>query len=132
MQKDRVQALNPKTRQWTKIDTLTGRILGYRSSPFPDVMTVEERNAAPDHQRQLAIRDILRTHRFMIDPKYARKYIICVCGHPAREHQQRTGCCNHETGCDCTWYRPNHDWVLKQQIKQAEKILEDKQNGHSQ
>ncbi len=33
--KNRVQALNPITKRWVKIDTTTGRIVGHKKSPEP-------------------------------------------------------------------------------------------------
>jgi len=33
--RDRVQALNPKTKRWVKIDTKKGKIISHKSSPGP-------------------------------------------------------------------------------------------------
>lgn len=33
--KNRVQAQNPRTKRWVKIDTTTSRIIGHKKSPGP-------------------------------------------------------------------------------------------------
>jgi ubiquitin C-terminal hydrolase len=46
-----------------------------------------------------------------IDMRYAKRRIKCNCGHLARGHYLREGCCNE---CGCTWYWPNDKWLKKQ------------------
>jgi hypothetical protein len=127
MQKDRVQILNPRTGHWVKINTKIGGIIGHKwdGIPYQDVQTVEERESSLEYKEQLVIDNIINTHHFKIDPKYAKRKIKCDCGHFAKSHFQTEGCC---TECGCTWYSPNYHWIQKQQIKQAKEILNSKES----
>lgn len=42
--------------------------------------------------------------------QYARLHIRCNCGHYAKNHFVREGCCDK---CGCTWYYPNDKWLAK-------------------
>lgn len=126
MQKDRVQLFNPHSKRWVKINTAKGGIIGYKDTPWSNVRTVEERKASPEYKRQLEIDRIIKTHKFKIDPKYARQHIRCDCGHYSKDHYLGEGCCKE---CGCTWYWPNHRWIQKQQIKQATEILKAREDS---
>ncbi len=39
-QKNRVQCQNPKSKEWVKIDTLEGRIVGRKATPYKNVRRV--------------------------------------------------------------------------------------------
>lgn len=47
----------------------------------------------------------------VIDMKYAKRKIKCNCGHYAKNHVFKEGCCYE---CGCTWYWPNDKWLKKQ------------------
>ena len=48
-----------------------------------------------------------------MDLTYAKEHIICDCGHLAKDHYLKEGCCDK---CGCTWYWPNHKWINKNKI----------------
>lgn len=107
--KDRVQVLNPITKRWVKINTKAGGIIGHKTDdePYKNVMTIEERETQTDYIPN----EILDKVQLHIDPDYARRKIVCDCGHYAKDHFQKEGWCNK---CGCTWYYPNHRWLEKQ------------------
>jgi hypothetical protein len=107
--KDRVQVLNPMTKRWVKLNTKTGGIIGHKTDnkPYKNVMTVEESNAQPDYIPA----ELLDKVHLKIDPNYARRKIVCNCGHLAKDHYLKEGCCDK---CGCTWYYPNDKWLEKQ------------------
>lgn len=48
--------------------------------------------------------------------KTPNKNVKCDCGHTVKEHY-RSGWCG--ANCGCTWYHPNHWWILRQQKQQT-------------
>ena len=38
--KNRVQTRNPKSREWVKVDTSIGKILGHKKTPYKNVRRV--------------------------------------------------------------------------------------------
>ena len=117
-----MQVLNPVTKKWVKLNTKIGGIIGHKhdKNPYKNVMTVEEHESSPEYKEQIEIGRIIKTHKFKIDPKYAKRKIKCDCGHYSKEHYLGEGCCDE---CGCTWYYPNVKWIQKQQIKQAKELL---------
>lgn len=106
--KDRVQVRNPITERMVLINTATGSIIGHKSDgkSYRNVMTAEERKKLCAEE-SIPIDDV----KISIDPKYAKAHIVCDCGHYARDHYLKEGCCNK---CGCTWYYPNDKWIRKQ------------------
>lgn len=49
--------------------------------------------------------------RAVFKKKYGR--IKCDCGHYLEDHFQQGWC----TKCACTWYWPNHKYILRQKAK---------------
>jgi hypothetical protein len=135
MQKNRVQTRNPVTGHYVKINTWTGSIIGHKwdSTPYHNIQTISERESSPEYKEQLEIDNIIKTHHFKIDPKYAKRKVKCDCGHYSRDHYLGEGQClarcpqpevwKRYPQCGCTWYSPNCHWIQKQQIKQAKAIL---------
>jgi len=40
--------------------------------------------------------------------------VKCNCGHYPKDHFMREGCCIG-SGCGCTWYYPNDEYILRKQ-----------------
>lgn len=114
--KDRVQLLNPKSKRWVLINTLTGSIIGHKADnkPYKNVMTREERQQLHPEE-SIPLENV----KIKVDPTYVKAHIKCDCGHYAKDHYNREGWCHHSQhehkgGCGCTWYYPNYRWIEKQ------------------
>jgi hypothetical protein len=107
-QKNRVQVMNPITGKYVKINTEIGGIIGHKSdkNPYKNVMTREQRDKLHP-ENKIPLEDV----RIKIDPKYAKQHIQCDCGHYAKDHFLKEGCCDK---CGCTWYYPNYKWIIRQ------------------
>jgi hypothetical protein len=56
----------------------------------------------------------------MENKKYNR--VKCDCGHYPKDHYGGSGFCHDSTHtnagqCGCTWYHPNHKYILRKQKK---------------
>ena len=106
--KNRVQVLNPVTGKYVKINTEIGGIIGHKSdkAPYKNIMTIEQRDKLCPESK-ISLDDV----KIKIDPKYAKARIKCDCGHYAKDHFAKEGCCDK---CGCTWYYPNYKWIMRQ------------------
>jgi hypothetical protein len=54
--------------------------------------------------------------------EYNKKYgsVKCDCGHYMKYHHAREGWCDE---CGCTWYYPNHRYILRKKKEKQEKKI---------